>query len=79
MRPGKKVTLVSRRAMIPKSDCWQLLIGCGLLNFQPLYTLGDVLWYLQWQGLRGQKVLNPIRQNLNAVSGCLYNMLKKVV
>lgn len=54
-------------------------MGRGLLNFQPLYTLGDVLWYLQWQGLRGQKVLNPIRQNLNAVSGCLYNMLKKVV
>ena len=51
----KKVTLVSRRAMIPKNNCWQLLMGRGLLNFQPLYTLGDVLWYLQWQGLRGPK------------------------
>ena len=54
-------------------------MGRGLLNFQPLYTLGDVLWYLQWQGLRSQKVLNPIRQDLNAVSDCMYNLLKKVV
>ena len=54
-------------------------MGRGLLNFQPLYTLGDVLWYLQWQGLTGQKVLNTIRQNLSAASGCLYNLLKKVV